>query len=144
MRFERLTSDAGPDCPIFEGRANICAGPTGHPLAPELLVAANQRKHICGTASEAILSIATATQSCGARRVCDWVQLIRQQFQQTPHLCLTAEQASRLWGLEAAELEAVLSAFVDAHLLNRTRGGAYSLRLDPAAQGTGSSHWRSC
>jgi len=99
---------------------------------------------ICGTASEAILSIATATQSCGARRVCDWVQLIRQQFQQTPHLCVTAEQASRLWGLEPAELEAVLSAFVDAHLLNRTRGGAYSLRLDPASQGTGSSHWRSC
>ena len=78
------------------------------------------------------MSIATATQSDGARRVRDWVQLIRQQFQQTPHLCVTAEQASRLWGLEAAELEAVLSAFVDAHLLNRTRGGAYMLRLDPA------------
>jgi hypothetical protein len=80
----------------------------------------------------ASVSIATATQSDGARRVRDWVQLIRRQFQQTPHLCVTAEQASRLWGLEAAELEAVLSAFVDAHLLNRTRGGAYSLRLDPA------------
>ena len=79
----------------------------------------------------ASVSIATATQSDGARRVRDWVQLIRRQFQQTPHLCVTAEQASRLWGLEAAELEAVLSAFVDAHLLNRTRGGAYSLRLDP-------------
>ena len=103
-----------------------------------------QGKDICGTASEAILSIATATQSCGARRVCDWVQLIRQQFQQTPHLCVTAEQASRLWGLEPAELEAVLSAFVDAHLLNRTRGGAYSLRLDLASHGTGSSHWHSC
>ena len=90
------------------------------------------------------MSIATATQSDGARRVRDWVQLIRQQFQQTPHLCVTAEQASRLWGLEAAELEAVLSAFVDAHLQNRTRGGAYSLRLDPASHGTWSSHWRSC
>jgi hypothetical protein len=78
------------------------------------------------------VSIATATQSDGARRVRDWVQLIRQQFQETPHLCVTAEQASRLWGLEAAELDAVLSAFVDAHLLNRNRGGAYQLRLDPA------------
>jgi hypothetical protein len=78
------------------------------------------------------VSIATATQSNGARRVRDWVQLIRQQFQQTPHLCVTAEQASRLWGLETVEIEAVLSAFVDAHLLNRTRGGAYTLRLDPA------------
>ena len=78
------------------------------------------------------MSIVTATQSDGARRVRDWVQLIRQQFQQTPHLCVTAEQASRLWGLETAEIEAVLSAFVDAHLLNRTRGGAYTLRLDPA------------
>jgi hypothetical protein len=78
------------------------------------------------------VSIATPIQSDGARRVRDWVQLIRQQFQETPQLCVTAEQASRLWGLEAAELEAVLSAFVDAHLLNRTRGGAYTLRLDPA------------
>jgi hypothetical protein len=90
------------------------------------------------------VSIATASQSTGARRVCDWVQLIRQQFQQTPHLCVTAEQASRLWGLEAAELDAVLSAFVDAHLLNRTRGGAYSLRLDPASPSSRSSDWRSC
>ena len=78
------------------------------------------------------MSIATATQFDGARRVRDWVQLIRQQFQETPQLCVTAEQASRLWGLEEAELEAVLLAFVDAHLLNRTRGGAYVLRLDPA------------
>ena len=77
------------------------------------------------------MSIATATQFDGARRVRDWVQIIRQQFQETPHLCVTPEQASRLWGLEAAELDAVLSAFVDAHLLNRTRGGVYTLRLDP-------------
>jgi len=90
------------------------------------------------------LSIATATHSCGARRVCEWVQLIRHRFQQTPHLSVTAEQASRLWGLEAAELEAVLSAFVDAHLMNRNRGGAYSLRLDPAPPASGSSDWRSC
>ena len=79
------------------------------------------------------MSTASAIQSDGARRVSDWVQLIRQQFQQTPHLCVTAEQASRLWGLEAAELDAVLSAFVDARLLNRTRGGAYMLRSDSLA-----------
>ena len=75
--------------------------------------------------------MSSAVQSDGARRVSDWVQLIRQQFQQTPDLCVTADQASRLWGLEAAELDAVLSAFVDARLLNRTRGGAYMLRSDP-------------
>jgi hypothetical protein len=92
------------------------------------------------------VSIVTATQSDGARRVSDWVQLIRQQFQETPYLCVTAEQASKLWGLEPAEVEAVLSAFVDARLLNRTRGGAYALRLDPAsppqgtAAGTSSPH----
>jgi predicted Co/Zn/Cd cation transporter (cation efflux family) len=90
------------------------------------------------------LSIVTATHPNGARRVCDWVQLIRQQFQQTPQLCVTAEQASRLWGMEAVETEAVLSAFVDAHLLNRTRGGAYSLRLDPTPPARGSAHWPSC
>jgi hypothetical protein len=78
------------------------------------------------------VSIATATQSDGARRVRDWVQLIRHKFSETPHLCVTAEQASRLWGLEAAELEAVLSAFVDAHLMDRNRGGAYQLRPEPA------------
>jgi hypothetical protein len=83
------------------------------------------------------VSIAIATQFDGARRVRDWVQLIRQRFQETPHLCVTAEQASRLWGLEAAELEAVLSAFVDARLLNRTRGGAYVLRLDPPSRSSG-------
>ena len=81
------------------------------------------------------MSIASAIQSDGARRVSDWVQLIRQQFHETPHLCITAEQASRLWGLEPAELDAVLSAFVDARLLNRTRGGAYRLRSEPSSPG---------
>jgi hypothetical protein len=85
------------------------------------------------------VSIATGTQFDGARRVRDWVQIIRQQFQETPHLCVTPEQASRLWGLEAAELDAVLSAFVDAHLLNRTRGGAYVLRLDPPTNVNGNA-----
>ena len=84
------------------------------------------------------MSIVTETQFDGARRVRDWVRIIRQRFQETPHLCVTPEQASRLWGLEAAELDAVLSAFVDAHLLNRTRGGAYVLRLDPPSNVNGS------
>jgi hypothetical protein len=92
------------------------------------------------------VSIGITAQSDGARRVRDWVQLIRQQFQETPQLCVTAEQASRLWGLEEAELDAVLSAFVDAHLLNRTRGGAYVLRLDPSSpvQRSAAAPWRSC
>jgi hypothetical protein len=87
------------------------------------------------------VSIATATHSVGARRVREWVQLIRQQFQQTPQLCVTAEQASRLGGLEEAEVDAVLSAFVDAHLLHRNRGGAYTLRLDPVPPTAGRSRW---
>ena len=85
------------------------------------------------------MSIARGTHFDGARRVRDWVQIIRQQFQETPQLCVTPEQASRLWGLEAAELDAVLSAFVDAHLLNRTRGGAYVLRLDPPSNLNGNA-----
>jgi hypothetical protein len=131
--LERLTSRPVGSRPKLTVLLSICPGRPGRALAMiENALGTSPEWTLGAQPARPAVSIATATQSDGARRVSDWVQLIRQQFQETPYLCITAEQASKLWGLEPAELEAVLSAFVDAHLLNRTRGGAYTLRLDPA------------
>ena len=63
-----------------------------------------------------------------AGRLSDWVQIIRYEFQEWPDLRVTAADASRVWGLEDFQLEAVLDAFVQAGLLSRSPDGVYSLR----------------
>ena len=45
-----------------------------------------------------------------------------------PGLCLTIEQAQRLWGLEAGACQAVLSSLIDARFLRRTDRGLFVLR----------------
>ena len=42
-----------------------------------------------------------------------------------PGMRLTAPQARRLWGLDAAQCEALLTALVDAKFLFQTRDGAF-------------------
>jgi hypothetical protein len=60
----------------------------------------------------------------------DWLQLIRAEYLEVPGLCVTKEQAQRLWGLDALTLEALLEALVDAKFLRCTRQKAY-VRADP-------------
>jgi hypothetical protein len=57
---------------------------------------------------------------------------VQGEFLEMPGLRLTAPQARRLWGLDAASCEALLSALVDAKFLFQTRDGAF-MRVDSAS-----------
>jgi DNA-binding IclR family transcriptional regulator len=63
------------------------------------------------------------------------LQRIQGEFMEMPGLRLTANQAQRLWGLEAATCHALLGALVDARFLTRSPDGWF-MRVDvdrPAA-----------
>jgi hypothetical protein len=51
---------------------------------------------------------------------------IRSEFLEMPGLCLTADQARRLWGLDPLVCEALLAALVDAQFLVRTPDGGFA------------------
>ena len=57
---------------------------------------------------------------------------VQGEFLEMPGLRLTGAQARRLWGLEAAACDALLSALVDANFLFKTRDGAF-MRVEHAA-----------
>ena len=57
---------------------------------------------------------------------------VQGEFLEMPGLRLTQPQARRLWGLDAAMCDALLSALVDANFLFRTRDGAF-MRVEHAA-----------
>ena len=56
---------------------------------------------------------------------------VQGEFIEMPGLRLTNPQACRLWGLDAAVCDALLSALVDAKFLFRTRDGAF-MRVEHA------------
>lgn len=58
----------------------------------------------------------------------DILRRIEAEYTEMPGLRLTISQASRLWQLEPAACETVLSALVEQHSLVRTRDGAYVRR----------------
>jgi hypothetical protein len=53
---------------------------------------------------------------------------VRSEFLEMPGLRLTSGQAARLWGLERALSERVLTRLEDTGFLLRTRDGAYMRR----------------
>lgn len=53
------------------------------------------------------------------------------EFLEMPGLRLTDAQARRLWGLDAASCESLLSTLVEAKFLFRTRDGAF-MRVEHA------------
>jgi hypothetical protein len=55
---------------------------------------------------------------------------VQGEFLEMPGLRLTGPQARRLWGLEAAVCDALLSALVEAKFLFKTRDGAF-MRVEP-------------
>ena len=55
----------------------------------------------------------------------DVVRRVQGEFLEMPGLRLTGAQARRLWGLDAAVCEALLSALVDAKFLFKTPDGAF-------------------
>lgn len=50
---------------------------------------------------------------------------VKGEFLEMPGLRLTPAQACRLWGLDAASCNDLLSALIDANFLFRTRDGAF-------------------
>jgi hypothetical protein len=65
----------------------------------------------------------TFVSSVPTTRVTDLVGLIRAEYNEMPGLCLTREQAQRLWLLEADVCDNILRAMVDAGFLRLTAGG---------------------
>jgi len=55
----------------------------------------------------------------------NWLQLIRAEYLEIPGLCLTTEQAERLWRLDTRTCEALLSTLMEVKFLRRTGRGAY-------------------
>ena len=52
---------------------------------------------------------------------------IRAEFLEMPGLCLTFEQAQRLWSLESRTCEALLKSLIDSRFLRRTDRGLFVL-----------------
>ena len=61
----------------------------------------------------------------------DVLRRVQGEFLEMPGLRLTTPQARRLWGLDAAQCDALLGALVDAKFLFRTRDGAF-MRVEHA------------
>jgi hypothetical protein len=76
-----------------------------------------------------------------ARATEDTLRRVRGEFLEMPGLCLTAAQARRLWGLDAASCDALLSALVDAKFLFRARDGVF-MRFEHAAPARTNLHVR--
>jgi hypothetical protein len=58
----------------------------------------------------------------------------RQEYLEMPGLLLTTRQASRLWNLDAAVCEALLSTLVLEEFLSRTGSGAYLRRSSDSSR----------
>jgi hypothetical protein len=59
---------------------------------------------------------------------------IQNEFLETPGLALTPPKAQRRFGIDETTCDAVLGALADAHVLARSRDGAYVRHLPrPAA-----------
>jgi hypothetical protein len=61
----------------------------------------------------------------------DVLRRVQGEFLEMPGLRLTGAQARRLWGLDAASCEALLTALVDAKFLFQTRDGSF-MRVEHA------------
>jgi len=59
----------------------------------------------------------------------DVLRRVRGEFTEMPGLRLTTAQAQRLWGLDRAVCDMLLSALVESKFLFRTRDGAF-IRFD--------------
>jgi hypothetical protein len=57
--------------------------------------------------------------------IAELLNRIRGEFLEMPGLCLTQQQACRLWHIDDTTCEGVLSALVDDGFLTRTPAGAF-------------------
>ena len=57
--------------------------------------------------------------------VANYLERVRAEFEEMPGLCLTLDQARRLWHLETVCCEAVLAELVAQRFVRRTHRGAF-------------------
>jgi hypothetical protein len=55
----------------------------------------------------------------------NWLRLIRAEYNEIPGLRLTKPQVRRLWNLDPATCDAVLTALESDRFLKRTQAGTY-------------------
>jgi hypothetical protein len=55
----------------------------------------------------------------------DLVARIEGEYREMPGMCVTPPQAQRLWGLDSATCEIVLSMLLDRHIVRKTWRGTY-------------------
>jgi hypothetical protein len=68
------------------------------------------------------------TTSAPLQRLDVIIRRVRGEYNEMPGLRLTVTQAQRLWGLDRAACDTVLSALVDVKFLRRNSDGAYVRR----------------
>ncbi len=56
----------------------------------------------------------------------EWLRVVRSEYFEMPGLRLTLAQSQRLWGLDRARAETLLSALVETEFLKRDAKGMYS------------------
>ncbi|MGE0451361.1 MAG: hypothetical protein AB7Q29_17445 [Vicinamibacterales bacterium] len=69
----------------------------------------------------------------------DVLRRVQGEFLEMPGLRLTEAQARRLWNLDAASCQALLTTLVDTRFLFRTRDGAF-MRVEHARPAKASGH----
>jgi hypothetical protein len=72
--------------------------------------------------------LARVTVSAEQRRIELLAPRVRAEYLEMPGLCLTLEQAQRLWNVERRTCEALLESLIDARFLHRTERQLFVLR----------------
>lgn len=57
----------------------------------------------------------------------DWLRLVRAEYLEMPDLQLTRPEIQRLWGLDAADCDAILNTLLAEQFLHLTAAGRYVL-----------------
>ena len=73
-------------------------------------------------------AISRVAVSAEQRRVESLTRRVRSEYLEMPGLCLTLEQAQRLWSVEKRTCEAVLKSLIDARFLHRSERGFFVRR----------------
>lgn len=55
----------------------------------------------------------------------DLLSRVAGEYREMPGMCVTRQQAQRLWGLDSTTCELVLTTLVDRGVVRRTSGGKY-------------------
>jgi len=75
-------------------------------------------------------AISRIAMSAEQRHIEGLARRVRAEYLEMPGLCLTLEQAQRLWSVERRTCEALIKSLTDARFLHRTERGLFLLRAN--------------